>query len=613
MSAEPRSDDNEGGDGSGAFRSVGQAFFAAVERFGDGIAMRRRTAGAEAAEWVDIDWDEFGKVVRQVGAALISLGVEKGDKVAILSNSRVEWAIVDMANFAIGAVTVPIYQSNLPDEVEYILDHAEAKVVFAEDREQLGKVLEVRQAVDKLEQAILIDGTVKTVDYVLGWEHVIERGDAALAERPDLVDKARAAVEPEDAATIFYTSGTTGRPKGAMLTHANLLTEMEGLSVALPVDERDETLLFLPLAHIFARVGFLGTLRLGYTVSFAESIERLLDHVAEVRPTFLFSVPRIYEKVYNTVLSGVIRGSRLKKQIFAFAMAVGGAVSRKKQQDKWVPPHLSIPFQAAEMLVFNKLKQRFGGKLRFFISGGAPLSREIAEFFHAAGMLVLEGYGLTENVAAATVNRIDKYRFGSVGVPLPGIEVRIAKDGEVLLKGGNVFAGYFKNEEATAEAIVDGWFHTGDIGEIDAQGFLRITDRKKDLIVTSAGKNIAPQNIENLMKTSPIVSQFMVYGDKRNYLTALVTIDEGEAVAYAEHKDIEFEEYAELCRHPVIYERVQREIEARNKKLASYETIKKFAIVEKDFEVGDELTPSLKVKRKVATKKYQQTLDELYA
>ena len=570
-------------------------------------------SAASASEWVDITWAEFEKQAAKVAAALAELGVEKGDRVAILANSRTEWAIIDVANLTAGFVTVPVYQSNLPHEVAYILDHAQAKVVFVEDREQLGKVLEVRGELPGLEHAILIDGKVKTPDFTLGWEHLIDRGEARLEREPDLLKTLCGAVEPDDMATIVYTSGTTGPPKGAVLTHKNLVFEAESLVAALPVDQTDETLLFLPLAHIFARVGFLGSLRLGYTVSFAESIERLLDNVAEVRPTFLFSVPRIYEKVYNAVLSGVIRGSRLKKQIFAFALAIGQAVSKRKQAGRWVPPWLALPFQAAELLVFNKLKRRFGGELRFFISGGAPLALEIAEFFHAAGMLVLEGYGLTENVAAACVNRMDKYRFGTVGPAIPNVDVRIADDGEVLLRGDNVFAGYHRNEKATAEAIVDGWFHTGDIGEVDDDGFLRITDRKKDLIVTSGGKNVAPQNIENLMKTAPIISQIMVHGDKRNYLTAILTIDEEEARSYAEHKEIEAEDWEELCEHPLIRSRVEREMAARNKGLASYETIKKFAIVAQEFEVGEELTPSLKVKRKVVTEKYQELLDGMYS
>ncbi|MCP4602676.1 MAG: long-chain fatty acid--CoA ligase [Proteobacteria bacterium] len=599
--------------GSSAYdpsRSVGHLFFHAAEQFGDRVAMRRRDP--IQLDWVDIDWLEFRRSVEALGAAIASLGIDRGERVAILSNSRTEWAIADLANFSIGAVTVPIYQSNLPDEVHYVLEHAEARVVFVEDREQLGKVLEVRGDLPNLKHAVLIDGKVKTAGFILSLEKLIEQGEQILEKDPLTVQKRLQSVSKEDMATIVYTSGTTGRPKGAVLTHANLIFELEALEKRVLVHENDETLLFLPLAHIFARVGFLLSLKVGYTISYAESIDRLLDNVAEIKPTFLFSVPRIYEKIYNKIASQAQRGNRLKRQIFAFSMAVGKRTSQKKQRGKLVLPHLSLSFQVAELLVFNKLKRLFGGKLRFCISGGAPLASEIAEFFHAAGILILEGYGLTENVAAAALNDTGAFKFGTVGKLLPGIQVRFEDDGEILFSGGNVFKEYFKRDKETSEAIVDGWFHTGDIGELDKDGFLKITDRKKELIVTSAGKNIPPQNIEKLMKTSPIMSQFMVYGDKRNYLTALVTLDQEEVISFAEHKEIEFEDFAELCKHPAVKKKVGQEIEKRNAKLASYETIKKFAIIEKDFEIGEELTPTLKIKRKLTEKKYFDILDGMY-
>ena len=510
-------------------------------------------------------------------------------------------------------MTVPVYQSNLAHEVRYVLDHAGARVVFAEDQEQLSKVQMVRAELARLEHAVLISGKAKEDGFTLAFDRLMERGREVLQANPEVVNERLARVGPRDTATIVYTSGTTGPPKGAVLTHQNLLFQARALAPVMRVDATDETLLFLPLAHIFARVGAMASLELGFTISYAESIDQLLDNLAEVQPTFMFSVPRIYEKVYNKVLAGVQSGSRLKKQLFAYAMAVGRAVSRRKQQGKWVPPHLSLSFQAAEMLVFGKLKRTFGGKIRFFISGGAPLAREIAEFFHAAGMLILEGYGLTETTAASNLNAPRAFRFGTVGKPLPGVKMRIADDGEILLRGDNIFAGYYRREDATAEVMQDGWFCTGDIGTIDADGLLRITDRKKDLIVTSGGKNIAPQNIENLLKTDPIISQVMVYGDKRNYLTALVTLDPDEAASYAEHKEIAWEHISELSRHPQIRDRVDRAIQKKNQKLASYETIKKFAILEGDFEVGEELTPTLKVKRKFTIEKYIDLLEGLYS
>ena len=597
--------------GAASVQSTAALFYQAADRFDGNVAMRWRDATRQA--WIDIEWGELRRRVDAISAALLDLGVKPGDCVAILAASRVEWAVVDLANFAIGAVTVPIYHSNMPDDVRYVLDHAEARVVFVEDREQLGKVLEVRGSLPGLEHAVLVEGKVQSPGFVQGFDKLIERGRAICADNPGRVKSCTDKVRPEDLATIVYTSGTTGRPKGVMLSHANLLFEIDAGSRAVIVDEHDETLLFLPMAHIFARLGYLLFLETGYTISFAESIERLMDNLGEIKPTFVFSVPRIYEKVHSAVQSGVQQGGRLKRQIFAYAMAVGRSVSRRRQRGQWIPPHLNIAMQVAEMLVFNKLKHRFGGHLRFFISGGAPLAPEIAEFFHAAGILVLEGYGLTENVGAACVNLPDRFRFGTVGRPIDGVEVRVADDGELLLRGGNVFGGYYKRDEATRESIIEGWFHTGDIGEIDGDGFVRITDRKKELIVTSGGKNIAPQRIENIMKTCPMVSQVMVYGDKRNYLTALVTLDPTEMQHYADRREVEYEEIDELYAHPVVRSKVEREFEKRNKQLASFETIKKFAILDRDFEIGEELTPTLKVKRKLTTERYWNILDGMYA
>jgi len=383
----------------------------------------------------------------------------------------------------------------------------------------------------------------------------------------------------------------------------------------LYVDETDETLLFLPMAHIFARIGYLATLKQGYIISFADSIAAVMTNMAEIQPTFVFSVPRIYEKVYAQITSKIQKGTRLAKQMFAFATFVGSWISRVKQKGKWAwwkYPHLVLLGEMANMLVLNRLSKIFGGKLRFFISGGAPLPREIAEFMHACNILVLEGYGLTETMAASNLNTLDHFRFGTVGRTMPGVEIKIAGDGEILIAGRNIMQEYYKRPEATAESISDGWFHTGDIGEFDDDGFLRITDRKKDLIVTSGGKNIAPQNIENWFKQDPWISQVMVYGDKRKYLVALVTLDEDEVTKYAEDKDLEFESFPELTRHERIVYKVGVIMAEKNKKLPSWETIKYWDILERDFEVGEELTPTLKVKRKVCTEKYWNLLDGMY-
>ncbi len=597
--------------------SIGRQLLAAVERFEDEDVVALRYRDPDEDSWEGFSWQEMLDEIERVAAGLLTLGVDRGDRVAILSNSRWEWAVTDLAVLSIGAITVPIYQSNTPDECWYVLDDSGAKVVICEDREQVGKVHEIRTRLPGLKHAVLLDGKVKIEDFLVSWKRLGERGKERLAEEPGVFTARIDAVGLDDPATFVYTSGTTGRPKGVVLTQRNLVFESVALRAVLDAGPKDETLIFLPMAHIFARVGYLGFLELGYAICFAESIDRLMGNLPEVRPTFVFSVPRIYEKVYDKIVSGVQKGSRLKRWIFAYSMAVGRYVSRRLQAGKWIPPWVDICFQVAEMLVFNKFRKAFGGEVRFFISGGAPLPREIAEFFHAAGMTILEGYGLTETTAASHVNRLDDYRFGTVGPLLPGVEAKIAGDGEILLRGPNVFSGYHNRPEATAEAIVEGWFHTGDIGEIDPDGKLRITDRKKDIIVTSAGKNIAPQNIENHMKTDPFISQLMVYGDKRNYLVALVTLDPDQAREYAEHKGLEAEgveldEHEAVCAHPVVQDKLWRIIQEKNKALASYETIKKFVIVDKDFEVGEELTPTLKVRRKVVTEMYWDLLDGLY-
>ena len=596
------------------YSSTGALFRAASERYDDFTIMRHKSD--LTGEWVSHTWKDLRKMVDETAAALVAEGVERGDRVAILANSRMEWCVVDLANFTLGSVTVPIYQSNLPDEVEYILDHSGAKIVFVEDGEQLSKVQQIRGACPAVTRAIQFSGKVRSDDeFVRALDRFRDAGREYMDAHPGILEERLDAVTREDMATIVYTSGTTGRPKGAVLTHDALLFEIGSLSSVMRVDTTDETLLFLPMAHIFARVGFLVTLQCGFIISFAENIATVMTNMAEIQPTFVFSVPRIYEKVYTTVTTKISKGLRLSKQMFGFALFVGRWISRIKREGRWAwwkYPHLVFLGEMANMLVFNRLAKLFGGKLRFFISGGAPLPREIAEFMHSIGVLVLEGWGLTETTAAATLNTLDAYRFGAVGKVLPGCQVVVADDGELLIGGRNLLREYYRRPEATAETIIDGWFHTGDIGEIDDDGFVRITDRKKDLIVTSGGKNIAPQNIENWMKQDAFISQVMVYGDKRNYLVALVTLDELEVTRYADEKELEYESFPELTRHPRIRYKIDKAMEEKNKKLPSWETIKYWTVLERDFEVGEELTPTLKVKRKVCTDKYWDILDGMY-
>ena len=595
--------------------STGALFLNAVERFDEHVVMRQKHP--DKGEWISYDWVELGKMVRETAASMLADGVQHGDRVAVMSNSRMEWAIADIATLLIGAVTVPVYQSNLPDEVLYILDHSGAVVIFVEDSEQLSKIQQIHADAPAIRRVIQFDGKVRSDDELVArLDRYREAGRDALEADPALLDERVEAVRPEDMATIVYTSGTTGRPKGAVLTHEAVLFELKSISQVLWVDTTDETLLFLPMAHIFARLGYMATLRQGFIISFGESMALVMQNMAEIKPTFVFSVPRIYEKVYSAITSKISKGLRLSKQMFFFATTVGKWISRRKQAGTWSwwrYPHLVLLGEMANMLVLRKLGKLFGGELRFFISGGAPLPREIAEFMHSINVLVLEGYGLTETMAASNLNTLTDFRFGTVGKPIPGVDIKIAADGEILIKGPNILREYYKRPEATAEAIDDeGWFLTGDIGEFDDDGFLRITDRKKDIIVTAGGKNIAPQNIENWFKQDPWISQVMVYGDKRKYLVALVTLDEDEVTKYAEDKDLEFESFPDLTRHERIVYKVGVIMAEKNKKLPSWETIKYWDILERDFEVGEELTPTLKVKRKVCTEKYWNLLDGMY-
>ncbi len=589
------------------YQSIPDLFFQACQRGGDAVALRRKVSG----RWEGVTWRRYEENVRTLGKGLIALGVQPGDKCAILSNTRVEWVYADLAVICSGAVTVPIYQSNMPPEVEYILQDSEAVIVFVEDEKQLLKVLEVQKNLPHLRKIVLVSGHRPDNPIVITLDDLMDMGrghDAVEFERRLENTKA------SDIASIVYTSGTTGPPKGAMLSQEGFLFVAESVNGLLKRTPDDETLLFLPLAHIFARiiqyVCIMGNIRL----AFAESIEKLLDNIAEIKPTFMGSVPRIYEKVYTKIMGDMQEAGGLKKSIFDWSLAVGREVSRHNHKGEPVPTVTKAQYAVARRLVFNKLKDRFGGRLQFFVSGGAPLSKEIAEFFHAADILILEGYGLTETTAVTNVNRPDSYRFGTVGQPIPGVEQKIAPDGEVLSRSPGIMKGYYRKETETREAIdPDGWFHTGDIGEFDADNFLRITDRKKDIIVTAGGKNIAPQNIENHLKTHPYISQAMVYGDRRKYCTALITLNYEEVARFAESNGISFNESRELATNPDVRRKIEEIIAEKNKDLASYESIKKFEIVPDDFtqETG-ELTPTLKVKRKVVTQKYHQLLDAMY-
>lgn len=588
-----------------------QFFNQCVETRKEAPCLRYKEDGA----WQTLNWFEVREKIWELAGGLKKLGVKAGDSVCLFSRSRYEWTLADMAILSLGAITVPIYESNTADQAQFILEDSEAKVVFVQDVDRLKKVLSVRQTLKKLKQIILIegDGTKLPKDEgVYTFEEVLIMGHGLGQAEFETQVKS---LTRDSECSYVYTSGTTGNPKGAVMTHGNFLGEVEGLKESLDFNTKFESLLFLPLAHILARGLQFAQLGEGFVQCYAESIDKLIDNIAETRPHIMVSVPRIFEKVYAKVLQGVEAGSEGKKKIFYWALEVGKERADRLNSKANLPLSLKIKWALAYKLVFSKLHERLGGRSEYFILGGAPLSPEIATFFAAAGFYILEGYGLTETTAGITCNTKDAWRIGTVGKPLPGARFKIAEDGEILVKGPMVFKGYFKRPDATQEAIdEDGWFHTGDIGVFDDEGFLKITDRKKDIIVTAAGKNIAPQNIENLIKNDPFISQVMVHGDKRKYLSALVTLNEDEAIRFAKKNQIPYSSFSELAQNKKLYHTIKSRIEGINKKLAKYETIKKFAILDQDFSVETgELTPTLKVKRKYTSEKYKQILDSFYS
>lgn len=590
-------------------QSIPHMFFTRAATRGHKPAQRVKVEGV----WRDTSWRDLHEAVRHTAQGLLDLDVQPGDRVAILADSRAEWVQCDLAIQATGAITIPIYLSLLGEQAAYILQHSETSLVFVDTPAQLAKINQVRDQVPALRHVISMQAQAADAA-TLSLAALAERGAAAPGTAA-LLDERVAQLTREDEATYVYTSGTTGPPKGVVQTHGNHLAALEMIEAVVDIREGDVHLLFLPLAHSFARLeSFLG-LYLGLTTAFAESIDALPDNMQEVKPMFMFSVPRVYEKMYARVTSMAASGSSVKQAIFNWSLQVGRQVSALQQRGQPIPAGLRMKHHIANKLVFSKLHARVGGRLRYFISGGAPLAQEIAEFFHAAGILILEGYGLTETCPILTGNRLDHYKFGTVGQAFPGIELRLADDGEILGRGPNIARGYYKRPEDTAEVFgVDGWFATGDIGDMDADGFLRITDRKKDIIVTAGGKNVAPQNIENLLKTDRYISQAMVYGDKQRYLTAIVTLDPDAITAYAQAQGMEDTRMDALATHPAVVKLLDERVAAVNQRLPSFETIKKFVIVPEDFtQEGGELTPTLKVKRRVVAEKYAAELERLYA
>jgi long-chain acyl-CoA synthetase len=566
-------------------------------------------------KWVDTTVPEFRDTVRYLATALRHLGVKPGDRVAILSENRPEWAMSDFAILANQAVTVPVYPTLLGWQIEFILNDAGAAAVICSNAEQLQKLAEVRGHCPSVHSVIVCDAPGTSPEGVQTFAQAVETGrrndnDTERARFEEL----RHGAKPNDLATLVYTSGTTGNPKGAMLTHGNIASNVSAVLSVLPIGTGVTALSILPLSHILERTADYSLLVQGATIAYAEDITKVGDNLQEIRPHVFAAVPRLFEKMRARILDNVATQSGGKQKIFKWALGIAEQRLPYRISGKPMPPGLAIKSAIADKLVFKKIKQRLGGRVEFVLSGGAPLSAELAAFFIGAGVEILEGYGLTETSPVITVNRPDKRRIGSVGPLIPGVEVRIAPDGEILSRGPHIMKGYWNNPEATAQAIdADGWFHTGDIGELDADGFLKITDRKKDIIINAYGKNIAPQPLEALLKSSPYVGTPVLIGDRRKYLAALIVPNFEKLERDAASLGVKFGDRDELIAHDRVRQIFQDEIDRFNVNLDRQEKIRRFALLPRDFTIdADEITPSLKVKRKVIDKKYKEVIDEMY-
>ncbi len=594
------------------YLNLADMFFTKRQDFADHPAFRFKKDG----QWNTMTFKEAVDQAEKISAGLAYYGISKGDTIALLSANRFEWALIDYAVLALGAALVPVYPTLLKDQVRYILSDSQVKIIIVEDNEQQEKINNILKDLSEVNQFFCIECTVKSDE--THWhtlESLSEKGETFLKENPTFIIDSIQKINRKDIATIIYTSGTTGEPKGAVLSHKNFLSNLDCVSQLFDCYPEDVFLSFLPLSHILERTaGHYFSCYHASMVAYAESIEAVAANMQEIKPTLMISVPRLYEKMYSRVLEAAESGSSLRRKLFLWSVKIGREYMQLLNDKKSISLLLKIKRAIASKLVFSKLREKVGGRLRYFVSGGAPLSAEIGEFFNAAGLIILEGYGLTETSPGISFNRPESYRFGTVGLPLPGYEVKIAEDGEILTRGDHVMLRYLNKEKETREVIDDeGWFYTGDIGFIDEDGYLTITDRKKNIIVTSGGKNIAPQPIENKLVTGKYIEQAVVIGDNRRFCAAVIVPDKEAAVKWARNANIDSDDFEKLLKHPDFTALIQNEIDMLTENFSSFERIQKILLVSEPFsqETG-ELTPSLKVKRKVVEKKYAEQIDELY-
>lgn len=565
----------------------------------------------EQGQTVSVTWKEFYEQVKKVSKSLMALGVKKDDKVSILSYTCYRWVLTDLGITAAGACTVGIYQSNLAKDCKYVIAHSDSVLIFAEDEQQMKKLLEIRKDIPDIRKIVLFKGSYDGDEGIITFEQFLSLGkdisDEAFYQRAGQVC-------PQDAAGLVYTSGTTGVPKGAMLTHDNVTFTAQTVRECGEFREGDEVFVFLPLAHVFARTCVYTALLVGAATVFNRDMKTLAEDLKAARPHWFVSVPRIFEKIYSKVMSGAEAKGGMALKIFSWACGIGETVSDCKLGRRPIPLCTRLQYNVADRLVFCKIREAFGGRMRWCISGAAPLNPAIAKFFHAAGIVILEGIGMTENMSFSNVNRADNYRIGWVGLPGPGIEQKLAEDGEIMFRGRNVMKGYYKMPEETAKTVTsEGWLLTGDIGEIDAENFLRVTGRKKELIITAGGKNIAPSYIEGVIATSKYISQVCVIGDRRKYLSALATPDPDTVKDYAREKGIAFQSFDDLIKDERIIKLIESEIAAKNREFASYESIKKVTLVPEFTIENGLMTPTLKLKKNIITDRYKAKIEAMYS
>ncbi len=556
-----------------------------------------------------VTWSQFAREVDQLARALLAFGLKKDEKVTILSHTNYPWVLTDVATASAGGVTVGIYQTLLAPDCQYIIDHSDSVIIFAEDLAQVKKISEVRSELPKVRQVVLFHGQSEE-PWVQTFDEFLSLANECSEES---LKSVRDQLTTEDSATIVYTSGTTGVPKGAELTHKNMTFSTQSVVHCVQTEADDETLLFLPLAHVFARILVYSALHYGATTNFARSVDTLVEDLGLVKPHWFASVPRVYEKVYSKINSGAEAKGGVALKLFRWAVGVGAQASQLKAQHKPISGLLALKYQIANKLVFSKIHAALGGRVRWAISGAAPLNAEIAKFFDGAGVPILEGIGMTENTSFSNVNRFDNYKFGTVGQAGPGIEIKIGESGELMVRGDNVMKGYYKMPEITAETITpEGWLLTGDLATIDEEGFVTITGRKKDLIITSGGKNVAPSKLEGTIALSPYINQVCVVGDRHNYLCALVTLDLDTVKEYAREKGIGAENEADLIKNEEIKNLIMAEVEKFNEQFASFETIKKITLVAEFTLENEMLTPTMKVKRNVVMQRYADAIEAMY-